>query len=33
MIAGWLVGLGATILLWQRSSSRHFGAAPRYYRI
>lgn len=30
MIAGWLAGLGATILLWQRSSSRYFGAAPRY---
>lgn len=30
MIAGWLVGLGATILLWQRSSSRFFSAAPRY---
>jgi hypothetical protein len=30
MIAGWLAGLGATILLWQRSSSRYFGAAPPY---
>lgn len=30
MIAGWLAGLGATILLWQRSSSRYFGAPPRY---
>jgi hypothetical protein len=30
MIAGWLAGLGATILLWQRSSSGYFGAAPRY---
>ena len=30
MIAGWLAGLGATILLWQRSSSRFFSAAPRY---
>jgi hypothetical protein len=28
--AGWLAGLGVTILLWQRSSSRYFGAAPRY---
>jgi hypothetical protein len=27
MIAGWLAGLGATILLWQRSSSRYFGTA------
>jgi hypothetical protein len=30
MIAGWLAGLGATILLWQRSSSWFFRAAPRY---
>jgi len=30
MIASWLVGLGATILLWQRSSSWYFRAAPRY---
>jgi hypothetical protein len=27
MITGWLAGLGATILLWQRSSSRYFGTA------
>ena len=27
MVAGWLAGLGATILLWQRSSSRYFGTA------
>jgi hypothetical protein len=30
IIAGWLAGLGATILLWQRSSSRYFRAALRY---
>jgi hypothetical protein len=30
IIGGWLAGLGATILLWQRSSSRYFRAAPRY---
>ena len=30
MIAGWLLGLGATILLWQRSSSWFFRSAPRY---
>jgi hypothetical protein len=30
IIADWLAGLGATILLWQRSSSWYFGAAPRY---
>ena len=30
LIAGWLAGLGATILLWQRSSSWYFGAASRY---
>jgi hypothetical protein len=29
-IVSWLVGLGATILLWQRSSSWYFRAAPRY---
>lgn len=29
-IASWLIGLGATILLWQRSSSWYFRAAPRY---
>ena len=27
LIAGWLAGLGATILLWRRSSSRYFGTA------
>jgi len=30
MMTGWLAGAGATILLWQRSSSWYFGAAPRY---
>ena len=30
MIGGWLAGAGATILLWQRSSSWYFAAAPRY---
>ena len=29
-IASWLIGLGATILLWQRSSSWYFRPAPRY---
>jgi protein-S-isoprenylcysteine O-methyltransferase Ste14 len=30
MIAGWLAGLGATILLWQRPSSWYFRPGPRY---
>ena len=29
-VAGWLAGLGATIFLWQRSSSWYFRAASRY---
>jgi hypothetical protein len=30
VITGWLAGLGATIFLWQRSSSWYFRAASRY---
>jgi hypothetical protein len=30
MIASWLAGLGATILLWQRASSWYFRPGPRY---
>lgn len=29
-IVGWLLGLGAIILLWQRSSSSYFRATARY---
>ena len=27
---GWLIGLAVVILLWQRSASWYFSAAPRY---
>jgi hypothetical protein len=30
LIVNWIVGLGAVILLWQRSSSAYFRTAPRY---
>jgi hypothetical protein len=29
-IAGWLIGLGAIILLWRPSSAYHFRPGPRY---